>query len=46
MEIVGSVSFNHSIMEADMKGSSPYFSSADTVDQVKELKKKIESSLP
>jgi len=45
MEIVGAVSFNHAIMEADMKGSSPYFYSADTVHQVKELKKKIESSL-
>jgi CO dehydrogenase maturation factor len=46
MEMVGAVSFDHSIMEADMKGSSPYFSSADTVHQVKELRKKIEGSLP
>lgn len=42
MEIAGSLSFNHAIMEADMKGASPYLFSKETVDEVRELKKRIE----
>lgn len=42
MEVAGSLSFNHAIMEADMKGASPYLFSKETVDEVRELKKRIE----
>ncbi len=42
MEVAGSLSFNNAIMEADMKGASPYLFSKETVDEVRELKKRIE----
>src|SRR4030042_2565165 len=37
MELIGSINFNHSIMEADMKGASPYMYSKEAVNEVKEL---------
>lgn len=45
MEVIGSITFNHSIIEADMKGASPYMYSKETVNEVKELKQKIERAL-
>jgi CO dehydrogenase maturation factor len=42
MELIGSINFNHSVMEADIKGASPYNYSPQTVSEVKELKEKIE----
>ncbi len=45
MEVIGSITFNNSIMEADMKGASPYMYSKETVNEVKELKQKIERAL-
>ncbi len=44
MELIGSINFNHSIMEADIKGSSPYNYSPETVSEVKDLKEKIEKN--
>jgi len=41
-ELIGSINFNHSVMEADIKGASPYNYSPQTVSEVKELKEKIE----
>lgn len=45
MELIGSIRFNHSIMEADIKGSSPYNCSPETVSEVKDLKEKIERNI-
>ena len=45
MELIGSINFNHSIMEADIKGSSPYNCSPETVSEVKDLKEKIERNI-
>lgn len=45
MELIGSVKFNPDIMEADIKGSSPYSYSPETVKEVKDLKTKIEKVL-
>lgn len=45
MELIGSIRFNHSIMEADIKGSSPYNCSPETVSEVKDLKEKIEKKI-
>lgn len=45
IEVIGSITFNHAIMEADIKGSSPYLYSPETVKEVKGLKEKIEKSL-
>lgn len=42
MELIGSIKFNRAIMEADIKGFSPYSYSPETVSEVKEIKKKIE----
>lgn len=45
MELIGSIGFNDAILEADIKGSSPYSYSPQTVSEVEEIKKKIESSI-
>ena len=45
MELIGSIRFNHSIMEADIKGSSPYNCSPETVSEIKDLKEKIERNI-
>jgi CO dehydrogenase maturation factor len=45
MEFLGALAFSHSIMEADIKGTSPYLSSKDTVEEVRKLKKKIEEGI-
>src|SRR4030042_3776764 len=42
MELVGSINFNHAIMEADIKGSPPFDYSPITINEVKDLKEKIE----
>ncbi|OGW38548.1 MAG: carbon monoxide dehydrogenase [Nitrospirae bacterium RBG_13_39_12] len=44
MELVGSINFNHAIMEADIKGSPPFDYSPITINEVKDLKEKIEKS--
>jgi CO dehydrogenase maturation factor len=45
MELIGSIKFNSAIMEADIKGSSPYDYSPETVGEVKDLKEKIEKGI-
>jgi CO dehydrogenase maturation factor len=45
IEVLGSIAFNDAIMEADMKGSSPYLYSMETVNAVRDLKKKMEKEL-
>jgi len=45
MELIGSIKFSHAIMEADIKGSTPYSYSPETVKEVKDLKEKIEKVL-
>ena len=45
IEVLGSIAFNDAIMEADMKGSSPYLNSRETVNAVRDLKKKMEKEL-
>jgi len=42
MEIAGSITFSHAVMEADMKGSSLYSYSKETVNEARALKRKIE----
>lgn len=43
--IIGSIAFSNAIMEADMKGSAPCNYSRETVNEVREIKKKIEMNL-
>ncbi len=46
MEVIGSIAFSHDVMEADMKGSSPFAYSRKTVEEVRAIKEKIEQDLP
>jgi len=45
MEIAGHISFNHDVMEADIKGASPFSFSPGTVDEVKKIKDVLEKML-
>lgn len=45
IEFIGSITLSDAIMEADIKGSSPYSYSPGSVAEVKEIKEKIERSL-
>ncbi len=45
LKIIGSVSYCNAVMEADMKGSSPFLSSPMTVNEVKKIKGILEESL-
>ncbi len=45
MGVIGSITFSHAVMEADMKGGSPTMYSKETVQEVRELKKRIEKDL-
>jgi CO dehydrogenase maturation factor len=45
LEVVGSLAFSHAVMEADIKGASPYTYSPETVKEVRELKEKIEKRM-
>ncbi|GAB4486657.1 MAG: carbon monoxide dehydrogenase accessory protein CooC [Thermodesulfovibrionales bacterium] len=44
MDLAGHISFNHAVMEADIKGASPYAHSPRTVDEVRAIKSAIEAS--
>lgn len=45
IDVIGSISFDHSIMEADIKGYSSYSTSPKAVKQVKDIKRRIEETL-
>lgn len=45
MELVGHISFNPSVMEADMKGASPYHCSPQTAEEIRSIKAALESTL-
>ena len=45
MELAGHISFSHSIMEADIKGDSPFKYAPQTVEEVKNIKAAIEDIL-
>lgn len=45
MELVGSMSFNEALMAADIKGSSPYSYSPESVSEVREIKETLERLL-
>ncbi|MGB9715176.1 MAG: AAA family ATPase [Thermodesulfovibrionales bacterium] len=45
LEILGVLRFSESIMNADIKGSSPYIFSPESVVEAKEIKENIEKSL-
>jgi CO dehydrogenase maturation factor len=45
MKLIGAISFNNSIMEADIKGISPYKNSPETTAEIKKIKDTIEGIL-
>lgn len=45
MDLVGHISFNTAIMEADIRGASPYSFSPQTVDEVRSIKAAVEKTL-
>jgi CO dehydrogenase maturation factor len=45
MDLIGYMSFNHAVMEADIQGASPYGASPATVAEVKAIKAAIEKTL-
>jgi hypothetical protein len=45
MEFLGALSFSHAVMEADIKGTSPYLYAKETVEEVRTLKNKIEERI-
>jgi CO dehydrogenase maturation factor len=45
IEIAGHISFNHDVMEADLKGASPFSFSPVTVAEVNKIKLAIEKIL-
>ncbi len=45
MEFLGALSFSHAVMEADIKGTSPYLFAKETVEEVRRLKNKIEERI-
>jgi CO dehydrogenase maturation factor len=45
LELAGHISFSHSIMEADIKGDSPFKFAPQTVEEVKTIKSSIEKVL-
>lgn len=44
MELAGHISFNHAVMEADIKGASPFSHSPQTVDEIRQIKSAIEAT--
>ncbi len=45
MELAGYLSFHHDVVEADIRGASPYRSAVQTVEEVRKIKSAIEKTL-
>jgi CO dehydrogenase maturation factor len=45
MELLGTLSFNQSVMNADLSGISPFKGSSDLVDEVRQIKDRLEGFL-
>jgi CO dehydrogenase maturation factor len=45
MELIGYITFNNAVMEADMKGVSPFSYSPETANEVKSIKEMLEKIL-
>jgi CO dehydrogenase maturation factor len=45
LELIGSISFDHSITEADMRGIPPFENAPALVEEIKEMKARIEERL-
>jgi CO dehydrogenase maturation factor len=45
MELAGHISFSHDIMEADIRGDSPFKFAPKTVEEVRQIKSAIEKVL-
>ena len=45
MELTGHITFNDAVMQADIKGASPFSFSPKTVDEIRAIKSVIEKTL-
>jgi CO dehydrogenase nickel-insertion accessory protein CooC1 len=45
MELAGHITFSDGIMEADIRGASPFSFSPKTVEEVRKIKTEIEKTL-
>lgn len=45
MALLGAVHFNQSVMDADVNGVSPYGNASEAVQDIREIKKRLEASL-
>lgn len=45
IEFLGAIRFSQSVMDADVKGASPFHASPDAVDEINTIKKKLEGYL-
>lgn len=45
MELLGFIKFNQSVMDADIRGGSPFEGTSDVVEEIKEIKKKLEAGI-
>lgn len=43
MDLIGFIKFNQSVMDADVRGGSPYEGTSGAVEEIKEIKSKLES---
>jgi len=45
MDLIGFIKFNQSVMDADVRGGSPYEGTSGAVEEIREIKKKLESMI-
>lgn len=45
MEFLGAIRFDQSVMDADVRGDSPFIAASEVVEEISEIKKKLEGCL-
>lgn len=45
MDLIGFIKFNQSVMDADVRGGSPYEGTSGAVEEIKEIKSKLQSMI-
>jgi len=45
MDLIGFIKFNQSVMDADVRGGSPYEGTSGAVEEIKEIKNKLQSMI-
>lgn len=45
MDLIGFIKFNQSVMDADVRGGSPYEGTSGAVEEIREIKSKLQSMI-